>query len=59
MVGRALHNLRLFVTCTIHDDTVIQVYDLVKQELFRKAAFEIKIKPGSQPYIADFNGDFL
>jgi len=41
------------------DDTLIQVYDLIKQESFKKLAFELRIKPGSQPYIADFNGDFL
>ena len=46
--------MRLFLTSS----DWVYIYDFT-QNGFEKVPFEVQIVAGSQPFIADFNGDFL
>lgn len=61
-VGRSFKHLRLFITCQPQTGDVAKLafYDYeASKGLFSKVKFEIEMAPKSQPFIADFNGDFL
>ena len=62
-IGRSVDRIRLFVTCAqVTGATVVKIYDKVGKYLdFMElgGGKHLQIEAGSQPFIADLNGDFL
>jgi hypothetical protein len=60
-VGRTQDLLRIFVTCKQEKtgNTIIRFFDRTYDVYFDQVDFLLKIEAGSQPFFADFNGDFL
>ena len=60
-VGTATQHLRIFVTCRTTDDhkTVVKFFDRSETLDFNEIVGQIEIDYNSQPFIADFDGDFL
>lgn len=59
--GRNQDHLRIFVTCKQEKTgfTIIRFFDRTFDVIFDEIDFTIKIESNSQPFVADFNGDFL
>ncbi|CDW73884.1 UNKNOWN [Stylonychia lemnae] len=70
-VGRSVDRIRLFITCqtssissqstsTSNHGTVIKLFDKYGKYVdFEEQKMQIPIESGSQPFIADLNGDYL
>jgi hypothetical protein len=59
-VGRSIDKIRLFLTCTLAvGTTAVKIFDKGKSMEFQELSKSITIETGSQPFIADFNGDLL
>lgn len=61
IVGRTVQSMRLFVSCLSGlDHDLILIFDHTKDGfVLKENDSTVQIMKGTQPYIADFNGDFL
>ena len=58
-VGRSARHLRLFITCNRDGTTFMRLFDNTFDVLFDEVKTNIYLEKNSQPFVADFNGDWL
>lgn len=59
-IGRSIDKLRLFITCfDVKGGTSLKILDKGKYMDFTEQPVSLQLELGSQPFIADLNGDFL
>ena len=60
VVGRSSNALRIFLTCNKGSQTFVQLYDKAAKTMdFTHFGKDLEIEAGTEPFVADLNGDML